>query len=135
MPWSTIVGVAVGLLLTWAVAVAALWRLRPGELQLREALRLLPDLAGLLARLARDRTAPRGVRARLWLLLAYLAMPIDLVPDVIPVLGWADDAIIVVLTLRSVVRRAGPEALRRHWRGSSAGLEAVLALATGPRRP
>jgi len=68
-------------------------------------------LLRLLRRLAGDRSLPRGVRVRLWLLLAYLAIPID----VIPVLGYADDAIIVTAVLRSVVRRAGLEALHRHW--------------------
>ena len=55
---------------------------------------------------------------RLWLLLGYLALPIDLVPDFIPVLGYADDAIVVALVLRSVVRRAGPDAIERHWPGT-----------------
>lgn len=57
------------------------------------------------------------------------ASPIDLVPDFVPVLGYADDAIIVVLTLRSVARAAGPEALRRHWTGSPDGLRALRRLA------
>lgn len=56
----------------------------------REALRLLPDVLRLLPRLAADRSLPRGVRVRLALLLAYLASPIDLVPDFIPVIGYAD---------------------------------------------
>lgn len=71
---------------------------------------------------------PRGVRLRLWLLLAYLAMPIDLVPDFIPVLGYADDAILVAVVLRSVIRRAGPDAVARHWPGDEKGLEAVRRL-------
>jgi len=65
-------------------------------------------------------------------LLGYLALPFDLVPDVIPVLGWADDAIVVALVLRSVVRRAGPEALARHWPGSPEGLAALRRLARLP---
>jgi len=55
------------------------------------------------------------VRVHLALLPAYLALPFDLIPDVIPVLGYADDAIIAALVLGSVTRRAGPEAVSRHW--------------------
>lgn len=76
--------------------------------------------------------SPRGVRVRLWLLLAYLALPVDLVPDFIPVLGYADDAIVVVLVLRSVVRRAGPDAVARHWPGTAEGLAALRQVARLP---
>ncbi|NGN64067.1 DUF1232 domain-containing protein [Streptomyces sp. A7024] len=62
-------------------------------------------------------------------LLGYLAMPIDLVRDFIPVPGYADDAIVVALVLRSVVRAAGPGALARHWPGTEDGLAAVRRLA------
>jgi uncharacterized membrane protein YkvA (DUF1232 family) len=59
------------------------------------------------------------------LLLVYPVLPIDLIPDFIPVLGYADDAIIVAIALRSVTRRAGPAALETHWPGTSDGLQAV----------
>ncbi|MDQ4010162.1 MAG: YkvA family protein [Actinomycetota bacterium] len=59
---------------------------------------------------------------RLGLLLAYLSLPIDLVPDFIRIVGYAEDAIVVALALRSVVRRAGREALIRHWPGTTADL-------------
>lgn len=70
-----------------------------------------------------------GVRVRLWLLFLYLAMPIDLIPDFIPVIGYADDAIIVAAVLRSVVRKAGPDAIRRNWPGTPHGLATVWRLA------
>lgn len=73
--------------------IAALVVVRPKGPLLKEALRLLPDLLRLLRRLAADTTLPRGVRVRLGLLLAYLAIPFDIVPDFIPVLGYADDGI------------------------------------------
>jgi uncharacterized membrane protein YkvA (DUF1232 family) len=63
------------------------------------------------------------------LLLAYLAFPIDLIPDFIPVLGYADDAIIVTAVLRSVVRRAGIDAVRAHWPGTDDGFTAITLLA------
>jgi uncharacterized membrane protein YkvA (DUF1232 family) len=65
----------------------------------------------------------------LWLLVGYLLVPIDLVPDFIPVLGYADDAIVVALALRRVVRTAGEEAVLRNWQGSDAGLGVVRRLA------
>jgi uncharacterized membrane protein YkvA (DUF1232 family) len=129
--WKIVLGAGVALLVVWLALIAALLLAgrryeRPG---LGEMLRLLPDLLRLLKRLAGDKDQPRGVRVRLWLLLAYLAVPIDLIPDFIPVIGYADDAIIVALALRSVARRAGPQALHRHWPGSPAGLAAVLRAA------
>jgi uncharacterized membrane protein YkvA (DUF1232 family) len=83
----------------------------------------------LLRRLAADPTLPRGVRVRIWLVLAYLAVPVDIIPDFLPVVGYADDAIVVALGLRAAVRRSGPEALRRHWPGSPEGLAALHRLA------
>jgi uncharacterized membrane protein YkvA (DUF1232 family) len=117
--------VALGLALTYLVLLSALLVARPKGNLLGEALRLLPDLVRLLRRLASDRSVPRAARARLWLLLGYLAIPIDLVPDFVPVLGYADDAIIVSLVLRSVVRRAGAPVVRRHWPGTDNGLAAL----------
>ena len=121
----TLVGVLGGLLLCWLVLMAVLFVTRPDEMRARELLRLLPDVLRLVHRLAGDRTLPRGVRLRLWLLLGYLAMPIDLVPDFVPVLGHADDAIVVALVLRSVVRHAGAAAVERHWPGTPEGLAAL----------
>lgn len=130
--WSPVLAPLVALLLAvvsvWVVLVGALWVVKPDEVRLREALRLLPDVVRLVRRLAGDRSLPRSVRWRLWALLAYLASPIDLVPDVIPVLGWADDVILVAIVLRSVVRTAGPGALERHWPGTSVGLGALRRL-------
>ena len=122
--WS-LVGALAGLLLCWLVLMAVLWRTCPDELRLRELLRLLPDVLRLVHRLAGDGTLPRGVRVRLWLLLGYLALPFDLVPDFVPVLGHADDAVVVALVLRSVVRHAGPAAIDRHWPGTPDGLAAL----------
>ncbi|HEX8508801.1 MAG TPA: YkvA family protein, partial [Propionibacteriaceae bacterium] len=101
-PWlAPLLGVGSALVVTWLLLVAALAVARPKGRLLTEAMRLLPDLLRLLRRLAADNDLPAGVRIRLGLLLAYLAAPIDLIPDFIPVLGYADDAIMVTMTLRS----------------------------------
>ena len=123
-----LVGIGIGLAATYLVLLAALLVARPKGNLLGEALRLLPDLLRLLRRLAADSEVPRGARVRLALLLGYLAIPFDLVPDFVPVLGYADDAIVVSLVLRSVVRRAGAPAVRRHWPGTEDGLAAVARL-------
>ena len=130
MDWAgTLIAVAGGLLACWLLLLLALWRTRPDGLTVRDGLRLLPDVVRLVRRLAADRALPRRLRWRLWLLLAYLLSPIDLVPDVVPVLGHADDVLVVALTLRAVARRAGTEAIDRAWPGSPAGLAVVLRLA------
>lgn len=132
--WDLLIGVAVAVVACWVALVVVLAAVRPRGGLLRESLRLLPDMLRLVRRLAADRDLPSGVRVRLWLLVAYLAMPIDLVPDFIPVLGYADDAILVAAVLRSVVRRAGLDAVRRHWPGTPDGF-AALARLTGLRTP
>lgn len=129
---SVAVGVVAGLLALWLVLVAVLWSARPDDIGLRDAARLLPDILRLLKRLAADPGTSRGVRVLPALLLVYLALPFDLIPDFIPVLGYADDAILVALVLRSVTRRAGPQALSKHWPGTPAGLAAVRRLCRLP---
>lgn len=129
-----LVGTAAGLLVLWLVLLVALWRAQPDSDRLREAARLLPDVLRLIARLARDGTLPRGVRLRLWLLLGYLALPVDVMPDFLPVVGYADDAVLVVWTLRSVSRRAGENALAERWPGTAEGLQIVERLAGLSRR-
>jgi uncharacterized membrane protein YkvA (DUF1232 family) len=138
---------AIGLALTYLLLLGALLAIRPKGSLLGEALRLLPDLLRLLPRLAGDPSVRSVARVRLWLLLGYLAIPIDLVPDFVPVLGYADDAIIVSLVLRSVARRAGAPVVRRHWPGTDDGLAALGRLTglqlsrphdtgrTGPAKP
>lgn len=120
-------------MLIWAVLLVTLAIARPNGSSLHAAVRILPDTLRLLRSLARDGTLDKGIRVRLWLLFAYLAFPIDLIPDFIPVLGYADDAIITALVLRSIVRRAGSSALERHWQGSPDGL-AVLRKVAGTCR-
>jgi uncharacterized membrane protein YkvA (DUF1232 family) len=112
----------------YAAGVVALWRLGRRE-EARALARFVPDLARLVAALARDRRLGRARRLALLALAAYLASPIDLVPDFVPVAGQLDDALLVALALRSLVRAAGPELVREHWRGPEAGLRAVLRLA------
>lgn len=122
-------GLPLGLVALWAVLVVLLIVVRPKGSSVREAARLLPDLLRLLKRLATDRDLPWGVRVRLGLLLAYLALPFDIIPDFVPVIGYADDAIIAAWVLRGTVRHVGMEPLERLWAGTTEGLGVLTSLA------
>jgi uncharacterized membrane protein YkvA (DUF1232 family) len=89
----------------------------------------VPDCVLLLRRLLADSRVSPGRRLALFAVLAYLAMPFDLVPDFIPVAGQLDDAIMVALVLRGIIRNAGPDVVREHWPGPDVSLNAVLGLA------
>jgi len=133
--WQVVLSVVGGLVLFWLVLVLMLWfeqRKHPGRASLVDLLRLAPDVVRLLKRLASDRAVPIGVRIWLGVLLVYLISPIDLIPDFIPVLGYADDALVVAIALRFATRRAGSDAITKHWPGTQAGLAAVLRLAGLP---
>jgi uncharacterized membrane protein YkvA (DUF1232 family) len=122
-------GVGVALIGAWLALLIALAVAKPDGATLADAVRVLPDTIRLVRRLAADPDLPRSVRRTLWLLGLYLASPIDLIPDFIPLVGYADDAIVVAMALRRVVRVAGPDAIERHWTGSPAGLVIVRRLA------
>lgn len=126
--WMIPVGIAAALAVIWLALVVTLWLAKPDELGIQDMLRLLPDVLRLLKRLATDPQMPRRIRVALILLLAFIASPIDLIPDVIPVIGFADDVVITVLVLRWISRAAGAEALAKHWPGTPDGLDAVRRL-------
>ena len=127
--WQILVSAVTALLVLWIVPILLLWKAKPDDMSVRAAARLLPDTLRLVRRLGVDRSLPISVRMLLWLLIGYLLLPIDVVPDFVPVLGYADDVVAIVLVLRLVVRRAGPEALSRHWPGTADGLAVVSRLA------
>ena len=89
----------------------------------------MPDCAILFSRLARDPRVPLRAKLLLGVLVGYLALPFDLIPDFIPVVGALDDAIVVAIALRLVVRTSGAEIVRDHWPGPEVSLGTVLRLA------
>ena len=119
---------------TYAAFVAAL--VSAGRRQDARALAgFIPDCIVLCRRLLADQRVPGRVKLLLAALSGYLALPIDLVPDFIPVAGQLDDAIIVALVLRSILRAGGPQLLREHWPGPPASLNAISRLAYGRLQP
>jgi uncharacterized membrane protein YkvA (DUF1232 family) len=119
------IAIAVTFALLWLLVVVGLVLARPKGMRAADAARLMPDLVLLVRDLARDRTIPRRVRVRIWILLAWMASPIDAIPDVVPVIGVLDDLILVYVVLRSVARSAGGESMARHWHGTPDGLRVV----------
>lgn len=121
MGHTVLVGIGI-LLLTWLALITLVVIARPRGDTRSQLPRLLPDTIRLIRGLARDRTIPRSTRLPVWGLLAYLATPIDLVPDFLPVIGYADDAILTAFVLRRLLRRAGAGKVFEHWPGDPAAL-------------
>ena len=121
-----------GLLIGIGVAVAV-WLLAIGSLVVfgrvgaaRELVGLIPNLLLLFKDLVKDDRVPRS--AKLWLGFAalWLASPIDLLPEFLPVLGPLDDAIVAAAVLRHLVRKAGSDVVYEHWQGDPATITRVL---------
>ena len=133
-------------LVTWllivALAALVLYALFLGALVLagrrgdaRALAGFVPDCAVLLTRLLRDPRVPRRSKVLVAALIPYLALPFDLVPDFIPVAGQLDDAVVVALALRAILRGGGPEMIEEHWPGPQSSLALILRLAGGATKP
>ena len=125
--WTVAIGLVAGLVLVWLALGVVLWLSKPDDSVCASWFGCCPTcwVAQAAGRGIRD--AERCARSS-GVVVGLSGMAIDLIPDFIPVLGYADDAIIVALVVRSVARRAGPAALSRHWPGTAAGLLAVRKL-------
>jgi uncharacterized membrane protein YkvA (DUF1232 family) len=95
----------------------------------RDVTRFIPDCIALVRGLLRDPRVPRRHKRLLGVLVGYLALPFDIVPDFIPVAGHLDDALILALALRVVLRGSGSDLVREHWRGPESSLAVVLRFA------
>jgi uncharacterized membrane protein YkvA (DUF1232 family) len=130
---------------TWTVLLAALALdaafvlalLLAGRLEHARAVAgFVPDCVVLCRRLLADARVPRARRLALGALVGYLLLPFDIVPDFLPVAGQLDDALLVALVLRGIVRGAGAGIVAEHWPGTPGSLRLILKLAgtsaTGP---
>jgi uncharacterized membrane protein YkvA (DUF1232 family) len=124
--WLLIAGIA--LVVVWLLAVLVLLWLGRRTLA-RELIALLPNLVRLFRGLLGDQRVPRSSKALLLIGAVWLASPIDLVPEFLPGIGAIDDAVVAGLVLRHVVKRAGPDAVKDHWRGDPRTLNVLLRVA------
>ena len=135
MSWWEWLLVALGVFVVLWVGFVALLYASGRREDARALARFIPDCIVLVHRLLHDPRVPRRRKLLLVGLIAYLALPFDLVPDFIPVAGQLDDVIIVVLVLRQVLRGGGEALLREHWPGPETSLRIVLRAAGRTTNP
>jgi uncharacterized membrane protein YkvA (DUF1232 family) len=95
----------------------------------RALVRLVPDCVVLFKRLLTDPRVDWWRKVLLVGVIAYVASPIDIVPDFVPIAGQLDDAILVVIAIRVLLRGSGPRLLSEHWPGPARSLEFIRRLA------
>ena len=88
-----------------------------GRQLVTDAVLMMPNIVKLIGRLLRDPRVPRRAKITLGLAAAYVASPIDLIPEVIPVIGWADDVLVLMFAIDSLIERAGDEIVEELWDG------------------
>jgi uncharacterized membrane protein YkvA (DUF1232 family) len=125
----TLAGLVIGLIL-YAILVGALVVAGRRD-DARTVATFIPDCAVLFRRLLGDPRVERRRKVFILAVIGYLAMPFDLVPDFVPVAGVLDDALLVAVALRAVLRSGGPELLREHWPGPDESLGVISRLAFG----
>jgi uncharacterized membrane protein YkvA (DUF1232 family) len=127
--WWIWLALALGIIaLVWLVFVVALLIIGRRE-EARALAGFIPDCIVLVSRLMTDERVPRRRKLLLAALLGYLALPVDLVPDFIPVAGQLDDVLVVALVLRRFLRSGGDQLVREHWPGPEQSLRLVLRVA------
>jgi uncharacterized membrane protein YkvA (DUF1232 family) len=128
--WPWLLPAASAVLALYALSVAALV-LAGRRHDARALAGFIPDCVVLFRRLLSAERLPRRRKLLLAASIGYLALPFDLIPDFIPVVGQLDDVIIVALVFRSVLRAGGPRLVREYWPGPPAALSAITHLASG----
>lgn len=127
-----VVGLGTALVAALMFLAIALAAAAPRGMAVAEMLRVYPNLLRLLVSLSKDKQVARPVRWRLVIAVAYNAQPFNLIPDFIPVIGLADNAIITAWAVRSAVRKSGPEVVVNNWRGSDASFAVLCRLCRLP---
>jgi uncharacterized membrane protein YkvA (DUF1232 family) len=119
---SILIGLAIALVASLAAMVALVFAVRSPGQSLAEVVWLLPESLRLTAALYRDRTLPSSVRWRLRIAVVYNIQPINLIPNVVPVLGFADNVAVLAWALRATLRISGHDTVARHWTGTPESL-------------
>jgi uncharacterized membrane protein YkvA (DUF1232 family) len=127
--WLTGLCTAVALIVvTWGLLLLAARRLPPGIL--RDLAAFIPDCLTTVRRLRRDPRVPRRAKVAVALAGVWVASPIDLIPEFLPVIGPLDDIVVVALALRYAGRQVPRDVLLAAWPGDPRLLVRLL----GPER-
>ena len=125
MDWLRWLLIGFGLLLaSWALLVVLAARLPAGLL--KDLAAFLPNCVTLVRRLRRDPRVPRRAKVAVVFAGLWVASPIDLIPEFLPVIGPLDDVVVVALALRYAARQVPREALDEAWPGDPRLLERLL---------
>jgi uncharacterized membrane protein YkvA (DUF1232 family) len=128
--WLLGLGIALGCLVaSWGLLVLLARRLPPGVL--RDLAAFIPDCVTTVRRLRRDPRVPRRAKVAIVFAGLWVASPIDLIPEFLPVIGPLDDIVVVALALRYAGRQVPREVLLAAWPGEPRLLERLL----GPAKP
>jgi uncharacterized membrane protein YkvA (DUF1232 family) len=130
---SWLVGLAIGvglLVLSWGLLVLLARRLPPGIV--RDLAAFIPDCVTTVRRLRRDPRVPRSAKIAVVLAGIWVASPIDLIPEFLPVIGPLDDIVVVALALRYAGRRVPREILLAAWPGEPRLIERLLGPPPSP---
>jgi len=132
--WLHALGIAAVLMVgSWGVLLLLARRLPPGLL--RDLAAFIPDCVTTVRRLRRDPRVPRGAKVAVVLAGLWVASPIDLIPEFVPVIGALDDVVIVALALRYAARRVPREVLLEAWPGDPRLLHRLIGRSELPVRP
>lgn len=127
-----LIGIAIGVgvvFASWTLLIVLAKRLPPGIL--RDLAALIPDCVSAVRRLRKDPHVPRRAKAAVILAAFYVASPIDLIPEFIPVIGPLDDIVVVAIALRYAGRQVPRQVLLDAWPGEPRLIERLL----GPPKP
>jgi uncharacterized membrane protein YkvA (DUF1232 family) len=117
------------LVASWGLLLLLARRLPPGVL--RDLAGFIPDCVTTVRRLRKDPRVPRKAKIAIVIAGIWVASPIDLIPEFIPIIGPLDDIVVVALALRYAGRQVPRDVLLAAWPGDPRLLERLL----GPNRP
>jgi uncharacterized membrane protein YkvA (DUF1232 family) len=94
-----------------------------------QLIRALPDLIRLIAKLVRDPMLPRAAKVALAAVMVYLASPVDLIPDFIPLVGYLDDLLLASVLVDGLLNWVDRGLILKYWPGSPNSLERLARAA------